>query len=109
MLGLRTSAAAGPTNPMRTDSPRAGASERTRAHARGGVGGTVMIAHVSLPAMDCATVARVLAEMIGGGALRFPPGGPDAWNCWSRANDFQIVVTPCGQMMVEGPHEQIWV
>jgi len=59
--------------------------------------------------MDCATVARVLAEMIGGGALRFPPGGPDAWNCWSRANDFQIVVTPCGQMMVEGPHEQIWV
>jgi len=67
-----------------------------------------MIAHVSLPAMDCAKVARVLAEMIGGGALRFPPGGPDAWNCWSATNDFQIVVTPCGQMMIRGAQEQIW-
>ena len=68
-----------------------------------------MIAHVSLPAIDCAKVARVLAEMMGGDALRFPPGGPDAWNCWSKANDFQVVVTPCGQMMVEGPHGQVWV
>jgi hypothetical protein len=68
-----------------------------------------MIAHVSMPADDCAHVARVLAEMLGGGALRFPPGGPNAWNCWSRTNDFQIVVTPRGQVMVEGPKEQIWV
>ena len=68
-----------------------------------------MIAHVSLPADDCRHVAEVLAAMLGGGALRFPPGGPDAWNCWSRANDFQIVVTPRGQVMVEGPTEQIWL
>ena len=68
-----------------------------------------MIAHVSQPAMDCAKVARVLAELIGGGTLRFPPGGADAWNCWSASNDFQIVVTPCGQMMVPGAHEQIWI
>jgi hypothetical protein len=68
-----------------------------------------MIAHASLPAVDCAKVARVLAQMMGGGALRFPPGGPDAWNCWSRGNDFQVVVTPCGQVMVEGPREQVWV
>jgi hypothetical protein len=68
-----------------------------------------VIAHVSLPALNCAKVAHVLAEMMGGGALRFPPGGPDAWNCWSRGNDFQIVVTPCGQMMVAGLREQIWV
>ena len=68
-----------------------------------------MIAHVSLPAADCALVARVLAQIMGGGALRFPPGGPDAWNCWSSRNDFQIVVTPRGKFMVEGPHEQVWV
>ena len=68
-----------------------------------------MIAHVSMPADDCALVAKVLAQMLDGGALRFPPGGPNAWNCWSRTNDFQIVVTPRGQVMVEGPKEQIWV
>jgi hypothetical protein len=68
-----------------------------------------VIAHVSMPADDCAHVAKVLAQMLDGGALRFPPGGPNAWNCWSRTNDFQIVVTPRGQVMVEGPKEQIWV
>ena len=68
-----------------------------------------MIAHVSMPARDCGHVARVLADMMEGGALRFPPGGPDAYNCWSKHNDFQIVVTPRGNVMVEGPTEQIWV
>jgi len=67
-----------------------------------------VIAHVSLPADDCATVARVLADMLCGGALRFPPGGPDAWNCWSRENDFQIVVTPRGNVLLPGPVEQTW-
>ncbi|HET9929570.1 MAG TPA: hypothetical protein VFQ35_02735 [Polyangiaceae bacterium] len=67
-----------------------------------------MIAHVSLPALDCAFVANVLARMLGGGALRFPPGGPDAWNCWSRENDFQIVVTPRGRVIVPGEHGQEW-
>jgi hypothetical protein len=67
-----------------------------------------VIAHVSLPADDCAEVARVLAEILGGGALRFPPGGADAWNCWSRNNEFQIVVTPRGNVLVEGPEEQTW-
>ena len=67
-----------------------------------------MIAHVSLPAANCAQVAEVLAEIMEGGAVRFPPGGPEAWNCWSKDNDFQIVVTPCGQLMVSGPVEQTW-
>jgi hypothetical protein len=67
-----------------------------------------MIAHVSMPADDCAHVARTLAAMMGGGALRFPPGGPNAWNAWSRGNDFQIVVTPRGQLILEGPDQQVW-
>jgi hypothetical protein len=68
----------------------------------------MLIAHVSLPAADCARVAAVLAEMLEGGALRFPPGGPDAWNAWSKANDLQIVVTPRGHVMVPGPDEMVW-
>lgn len=67
-----------------------------------------MIVHVSMPADDCAKVARVLAEMLEGGALRFPPGGPDAWNCWSKHNEFQIVVTPRGHVLLEGEREQTW-
>lgn len=67
-----------------------------------------MIAHVSLPADDCALVATVLARMMGGGAVRFPPGGPDAYNCWSKNNDFQVVVTPRGNVLVAGPTEPIW-
>src|SRR6266545_3589334 len=69
----------------------------------------MLIAHVSMPADDCALVARVLAEMMEGGALRFPPGGPDAWNAWSRENDLQIVVTPRGSFMVPGPDEMAWI
>ena len=68
-----------------------------------------MIAHVSMPADDCAKVAGVLAQMLQGGAVPFPPGGPNAWNAWSKRNDFQIVVTPRGQVMVEGPEEQVFV
>jgi len=64
-----------------------------------------VIAHVSMPADDCAKVARVLAEFLDGGALRFPPGGPEAWNCWSKHNDFQIVITPRGQLLVSGERE----
>jgi hypothetical protein len=61
-----------------------------------------------MPANDCALVAQVLAEMLSGGALRFPPGGPEAFNCWSRTNDFQIVVTPRGHVMLPGEREQVW-
>jgi len=68
-----------------------------------------MIAHVSMPADDCEHVARVLAEMTEGQALRFPPGGPTAWNVWSKHNDFQIVVTPRGHMIVEGERESVLV
>ena len=43
-----------------------------------------MIHHFSIPALDPMAVARVLAELIGGRAYRFPgpwPGLP--WRCWS--------------------------
>lgn len=64
-----------------------------------------MIAHVSMPADDCRRVAAVLAAMMKGGALPFPPGG---WNAWSCDNGFQIVVTPRGRVLVPGPEEQEW-
>ena len=67
-----------------------------------------MIAHASLPADDCERVARLLAELMRGGALRFPPGGPDAWTAWSEDTRTQIVVTPRGHRMVPGATEMEW-
>ena len=67
-----------------------------------------MIVHVSMPADDCQAVARALAELMGGVALPFPPGGPSAWNAWSKNADVQIVVTPRGQYMIRGEAEMDW-
>jgi hypothetical protein len=67
-----------------------------------------VIAHVSLPADDCRRVAEVLAAMTDGDALRFPPGGPDAWNVWPRDGSYQLVVTPRGHYLVAGPDGQAW-
>jgi hypothetical protein len=67
-----------------------------------------MILHLSMPADDCAAVARGLAEIMEGGCLRFPPGGPEAWNVWSRDAAIQIVVTPRSNCMVPGEHEMVW-
>lgn len=39
----------------------------------------MMIAHASLPADNPRRVAEVLAEIMGGEALPFPPGGESAW------------------------------
>jgi hypothetical protein len=67
-----------------------------------------MIVHVSMPADDCEKVARVLAAMMLGRPLRFPPGGPTAWNVWSADGSTQIVVTPRGQFLVPGATEVAW-
>jgi hypothetical protein len=67
-----------------------------------------MIVHVSMPADDCAAVARTLAAVMGGGAVRFPPGGPRAWTAWSERGETQIVVTPRGECMLPGEQEVLW-
>jgi hypothetical protein len=67
-----------------------------------------MIVHVSIPADDCRAVAQVLAEMMGGGTVPFPPGGSEAWSAWSRDAQNQIVVTPRGHYMVPGEREMEW-
>lgn len=59
----------------------------------------MMIAHVSLPADDTAKVARVLAEMMEGTAVPFPPGGPGAWMAWSEDEIVEIEVIPRGACM----------
>jgi hypothetical protein len=50
------------------------------------------IAHASIPAENPRVAAETLAEMMGGEALRFPPGGPDAWMAWSRDGKIELEV-----------------
>jgi hypothetical protein len=40
------------------------------------------ILHASIPADQPGEVAHVLARIMGGTAMPFPPGGPHAWIAW---------------------------
>jgi hypothetical protein len=62
----------------------------------------MMISHASLPAREPARVARVIAELLSGEALPFPPGGPDAWIVWSRDGAIELQVVPRGAVMAPG-------
>lgn len=66
------------------------------------------IAHVSIPADDCRAAAGVLAEIMDGQAVPFPPGGPDAWMAWAGDGSVEIEVTPRGSYMAAGPSEVVW-
>lgn len=57
------------------------------------------IAHASLPADNPKHVAQVLASIMGGVALPFPPGGPDGWMAWSRDEAIELEITPRGRLM----------
>lgn len=61
------------------------------------------IAHASLPADDTAHVARVLAEILGGEALPFPPAGPGAFIVWSADEHIELQVMPRGRDMTPSP------
>ena len=66
------------------------------------------IAHFSMPADDPKRVAEVLAEMMEGEAIRFPPAGPHAWMAWSKDGAVEIEITPRGLAVVYGPEEAGW-
>ena len=59
----------------------------------------MMIAHASLPADDPKTVATVLAEIMGGEALPFPPGGPETWMAWAGDDSIELEIAPRGRLM----------
>jgi hypothetical protein len=66
------------------------------------------IAHASIPADDPKTAAAVLAEMLGGEAMRFPPGGPDAWMAWSADGQVELEIARRGALIHYGPEQGEW-
>jgi hypothetical protein len=57
------------------------------------------LVHASIPADDPADAARVLSDIMGGEAVRFPPGGPKAWMAWSGDQKVTLEVVPRGRLI----------
>lgn len=60
-----------------------------------------MIFHAALPADAPEHAARVMAKMLNGEAMPFPPG-PDSWMAWSADGSTELEFTPRGREIVRG-------
>jgi hypothetical protein len=64
--------------------------------------------HASIPADDPHTVAQVLAEMMSGEALPFPPAGPEGRMAWSGDGKVSLEIVPRGALIHLGASEGEW-
>ena len=66
------------------------------------------IAHASIPADDPRRAAEVLAEIMSGEAMPFPPGGADSWMAWSGDGAVEVEVSRRGLAVTYGPEQAEW-
>jgi hypothetical protein len=66
------------------------------------------ILHASIPADRPAEAASLLARIMGGTAMPFPPGGPNAWIAWADDGRTEIEVVRRGDCLERGPVEAEW-
>ena len=57
------------------------------------------LVHASIPADDPRAAAHTLATIMGGEAMPFPPGGPDAWMAWSAGGTTELEIVPRGRLI----------
>ncbi|OAI30677.1 hypothetical protein A1351_07545 [Methylosinus sp. R-45379] len=57
------------------------------------------LVHASIPADDPKTAAEVLADIMGGEALPFPPAGADAFMAWSKDGAIELEIVPRGRTL----------
>lgn len=62
----------------------------------------MLIAHASIPSDNPETAARVLAEIMGGEATPFFPGGPDSFMAWSGDGTLFVELIKRGKEMRYG-------
>jgi hypothetical protein len=67
----------------------------------------MMIAHASLPADDPERAARILAEIMQGEAMPFPPG-PGCWMAWAGDDSIELEISPRGAFMRFGEDGGTW-
>jgi hypothetical protein len=66
------------------------------------------IVHASIPADDPERAAKVLAEILQGEAMPFPPAGNDAWMAWSGDGHVEIEISRRGLALSYGETEAEW-
>lgn len=66
------------------------------------------IIHVSIPADDPKRAAEVLAKILGGEALPFPPGGPDSWMAWSEDGAIELEIVRRGDLLACDEDQGNW-
>lgn len=66
------------------------------------------IAHASLPADNPEQAAAVLARIMGGEAMPFPPGGRNSWMAWSGDGLIELEIVPRGHRLRHGAEEGEW-
>jgi hypothetical protein len=59
----------------------------------------MMIAHASIPADDTKKVATVLADIMQGEIVPFPPGGPNAYMAWSGDGQTELEIVQRGAVI----------
>ncbi len=64
--------------------------------------------HASIPADDPFKVAEVLAEIMQGEALSFPPAGAEGRMAWSADGRVSLEIVPRGHLIHRGPEEGEW-
>lgn len=57
------------------------------------------IIHASIPADDPKRTADVLATLMDGEAMPFPPGGPASWMVWSHDGTTELEIVPRGHLL----------
>lgn len=65
----------------------------------------MLIAHASLPSDNPEKAARALAEIMGGEAAPFFPGGPDAFMAWSGDGALNVEVIKRGNVLQYGAEQ----
>jgi hypothetical protein len=64
--------------------------------------------HASIPADDPHKAAEVLAELMGGEALPFPPAGPHGRMAWSGDGRVSLEIVPRGSLIHHAAEEGEW-
>lgn len=66
------------------------------------------IMHASIPADDPKRTADVLARLVGGEAMPFPPGGSTSWMVWSADGATELEIVPRGHLMRRMDEQGDW-
>lgn len=66
------------------------------------------LVHASIPSADPAAAAQVLAAIMGGEAMPFPPGGTQSWMAWSGDEQIELEIVPRGHVLHRDADQGNW-